>query len=274
MAQTSNIAWTNATWNPVIGCTKVSAACDFCYAEEYVNRYEPLVQWGKPGQKSKLRRTSPSTWDNPRKWNNAAGKAQTPLRVFTCSLSDFFDSDWDPQWRAEAWDVIRATPWLDWMVLTKRPQNISKMLPEDWGSGWRNVWLGTTAENQEEYDRRRLHLLRVPAWAYFFSVEPMLGPVVRDVVHELGKNVMYICGGESGHNHRLMDLAWAESLRQSCARNNVRFFFKQVSSVKPGMRGNAPDTLWNAREFCYSWDRTDLKEQPPMNKAQLDALLL
>lgn len=248
----SAIGWTTHTFNPVIGCTKVSPACDFCYAEEYANHYEPLVTWGKPGVKAKLRRTAPSNWKNPIYWNRRADHlaAQRGLfrqRVFCASLSDVFDSDWDPQWRADLWDLIRETPDLDWLLLTKRPQNIADMLPADWGGdGWQNVWLGTTAENQVEYDRRKKHLLAVPAKIHFFSCEPLLGPI------DIGVGAYgdwYICGGESGPNRRPTSMVWMEHMRLQCADRKIPFFFKQDTSFKPGIRGRASAEMWACKEI-------------------------
>lgn len=249
MAENSNISWTHHTFNPVIGCTKVSAACDFCYAEDHANKWEPLVTWGKPGQKAVYRRTVPSNWRKPMSWNNAAGKLGIRYRVFCASMADVFDSNWDYQTRIDMWNLIGATPNLDWLLLTKRPQNIAHMLPGSWGDGWKNVWLGTTSENQQEYDRRRLHLLSIPALVHFFSVEPMMSPIIRDIANERGKKTWYICGGESGPNRRSFNLQWAEDLRRSCAETKTPFFFKQDSSHKPGIRGRSSDALWACKQF-------------------------
>src|SRR6185312_11609666 len=134
MGENSAIAWCDMTFNPIIGCTKISAACDHCYAAEYAKRYEPLVKWGEPGQKVVYRRTAESNWRKPLQWNRAAKLPQfgeRRPRVFCASLADVFDNGWDPQWRADLWDLIGATPALDWLLLTKRPQNIRDMLPND-----------------------------------------------------------------------------------------------------------------------------------------------
>lgn len=244
MAENSKIAWTDHTHNFWIGCDEVSAACDFCYARELSERYG----WAKWGPKEPRHRTSYSNWRKPFSLNRAAEKSGIRAKVFTNSLADFFDNKVDPSWRTEAWKIIRDTPYLDWLILTKRPQNIKKMIPEDW---WPlpNVWLGTTAESQEEYDRRRLHLLKVPAIVHFFSVEPMLSPLIRDLANERGKNVWYICGGESGANRRELNMDWAESLRVSCGITKTPFFFKQDSHRLPGQRGRASDELWNTKQF-------------------------
>ncbi len=244
MAENSAIAWTDNTTNFWIGCDEVSMACDFCYARELSERYG----WAKWGPKEPRHRTSYTNWRKPYAWNRAAEKAGVRTKVFTNSLADFFDNKVDPSWRTEAWHVIKDTPWLTWLILTKRPQNIPKMIPEDW---WPlpNVWLGTTTENQAEYDRRRLHLLRVPAVVHFFSVEPMMGPLIRDYKNEDGNNVWYICGGESGPSRRPFDLRWAEALRNACEYTKTPFFFKQDSALKPGQRGRASDALWACKQF-------------------------
>ncbi len=249
MAENSNIAWCDHTFNPVVGCTKVSAACDHCYAAEYAKRYEPLVTWGGPGQKAVHRRTAESNWRKPLSWNKRAKNpefGERRPRVFCASLADVFDKDWDPQVRADLWDLIGATPALDWLLLTKRPQNIADMLPGDWDGGWDNVWLGTTAENQQEYDRRKKHLLAVPARVHFFSCEPLLGSI------DLGEGPhgdWYIVGGESGANFRPMSMGAVEQLRFQCSNRNIAFFFKQDSSVKPGSKGRASPELMACRAF-------------------------
>lgn len=251
MADHSNIAWTDATFNPWIGCTRVSPACDRCYAAEWAKRYTPNVKWGEPGQKSVLHRTALANWKKPLAWQRKTAKEGRTIKVFCSSLADVFDNDADPTWRADLWGIIRATPNLTWQLLTKRPQNISKMLPIDWGNGWPNVWLGTTTENQEEYDRRRLHLLKIPARVHFFSCEPMLSRIIPDHTNESGKKIWYIVGGESGHGFRTLDMDAVADLRQDCANRGVAFFFKQDSSLRPGSRGRASDSLWSAKSFPY-----------------------
>lgn len=227
MAENSKIEWTDHTQNFWVGCEKVSPACDYCYAEAWAKRAGRGELWLGTRERTK-------DWSKPRKWNESAAKARVRFKVFTNSLADFFDNQADPQWRAEAWKVINNTPHLDWLILTKRPQNIKKMLPDDWGVGYSNVWLGTTAESQTEYDRRRLHLLSVPARVHFFSVEPMLTPVIRDSVNEAGKSVWYICGGEDyERDGRPFDLQWARDLRDSCKRDGVPFFMKQTHKGQP-----------------------------------------
>lgn len=245
MAENSKIEWTDHTQNFWVGCAKISPACDHCYAEAWAKRTGHPELWAGSRRRTK-------TWNDAYKFDRDAGNAGVRARVFTNSLSDFFDNQAVPEWRKDAWKVIRDTRKLDWLILTKRPQNIAGMLPEDWGAGYPNVWLGTTAENQEEYDRRRLHLLRVPAGVHFFSVEPMMSPVIRDLANERGKNTWYICGGESGDYRRAFDLEWAEKLRVSCAETKTPFFFKQDSARKAGQRGRASDALWSTKQFPTS----------------------
>ncbi|WP_338665013.1 phage Gp37/Gp68 family protein [Pararoseomonas sp. SCSIO 73927] len=228
MAETTGISWADHTWNPWIGCTAVSPACDHCYAEAWAKR------WGRDF--SERRRTSAANWRIPAKLNAAAAAAGVRRRVFP-SLMDPFDNQVDQAIGADFWRVIAETPWLDWLLLTKRPQNIRKMLPAGWGKGWPNVWLGTTAENQDEADRRLWALTKVPAVLHFVSCEPLLGPVW--LPDYLGWELKWvICGGESGPGARPMDPAWARSLRDQCAGKAVPFHFKQWggASAKAGGR--------------------------------------
>ena len=174
----SKIEWTDHTFNPWEGCQKVAPECDNCYAEARDQRFTGGIHWGP---KAPRRRTSAQNWNKPRKWHrNAAaffaehGRRQ---RVFCASLADVFDNAVDPQWRADLFDLIRECDGLDWLLLTKRPQNISKMLPGDWGDGWPHVWLGTSVGTQKTADQNIPHLLRAPAAVRFVSAEPLLGPV-------------------------------------------------------------------------------------------------
>lgn len=244
MGENSKIGWTDHTQNFWVGCTKVSAACDFCYAETWAKRSGHPELWDGDRRKTK-------TWSDPRRWDYEAAKAYTmwmqghpeakqptPPKVFTNSLSDFFDNQVPIEWRREAWHVIDQTPYLKWLILTKRPQNIRKMLPEPdagyskpWGpNGWPNVWLGMTAENQEEYDRRAGHLFAVPALLHFISYEPALGPL------RIGWEPKWvICGGESGAHARPMNPQWARDIRNQCEARGVPFFMKQWGEWAPAL---------------------------------------
>ena len=210
-----------------LGCTKVSGACDFCYAEELMDHRYHRVEWG-----GERKRTSISNWQQPYRWNRAAERDGVRRKVFTLSLGDFFDNQVPESWRYEAWGVIHSCKNLDWLILTKRPQNIPKMLPDGiapWGDGaWPHVWLGTTVENQEEADRRIPALMKVPTMVRFLSVEPMLGLV--DLREHLVAPAIHwvICGGESGNHARPFDIGWARSLRDQCNAARVAFFMKQL----------------------------------------------
>lgn len=243
MGANSKIEWTHHTFNPWVGCTKVSPACDSCYAESWAKRTGHPELWNGERRRTK-------TWGEPFKWHRQARAAGDRHRVFCASLADVFDNQVPARWLDDLFDgVIANTPNLDWLLLTKRPQNIAKMLPADWGErGYANVWLGTTVENQEEADRRIPHLLAVPAVCRFLSCEPLLGPLNltrmklgggwydvlggwRDVKHRFpgfDEQINWIiCGGESGSKARPMHPDWARSLHKQCESAKVPFFFKQ-----------------------------------------------
>lgn len=240
MAENSNIEWTDHTFNPFIGCTKVSPACDNCYAEAWDARglQGRESRWGPHADRT---RTSAANWRKPLAWNRAAAAAGKRARVFCASLADVFDNHRSikMEWRSDLWNLISATPHLDWLLLTKRPQNIARFLPDNWGDGWANVWLGTTVENQEEADRRVPVLLGIPARVRFLSCEPLLGQIglrPRDDFSDRGHGRAWlrpdgvswvIAGGESGPGARLMNPEWARSLRDQCADAGVAFHFKQ-----------------------------------------------
>jgi protein gp37 len=222
MGENSKIEWCDHTFNPWIGCQKVSPGCDHCYAETMMDRRYHRVQWGPHGKRM---RTSPAYWRKPLQWARAAnGNRQ---KVFCASLADVFDNKAPGGARDDLWALIRATPELDWMLLTKRPENIVRMLPADWGAGWFNIWLGTTCEDQEHFDRRWPILRDVPAVIRFISYEPALGPLV---IGEARPDWI-ICGGESGAGDctRFMEPAWARSVRDECGCAGVAFFMKQMT---------------------------------------------
>lgn len=190
MAKSTGIIWARSTFNAWTGCTKVGPGCDHCYAETMMDKRLHVVQWG-PSQPRK--RSSPANWKHPLKWNREAPDSEFAGRkgfwpVFVNSASDVFDNEVDPQWRADLFALIRATPNLTWLLLTKRIGNAAGMmeghLTEVHSNGhgtqyqpWRNVWIGATVVNQEEADRDIPKLLAVPAAKRFLSIEPMLGPI-------------------------------------------------------------------------------------------------
>jgi protein gp37 len=233
MGQNSKIEWCDATFNPWLGCTKVSPACDNCYAEAWAKRTGQAQLWA-----GAHRRTAAANWRQPLKWSREAERAGVRRRVFCASLADVFDNQVPDEWRADLWQLIFETPQLDWLLLTKRPQNIAKMLPTGFEDcalwPWPNVWLGTTAENQEELVRRRIHLLSVPAAVHFLSCEPLLHPVWLPTLDTYPYQVDWvIVGGESGPHARQMHPNWARSLRDQCAEMGIAFFCKQMTKKAP-----------------------------------------
>lgn len=268
MVENSGIEWTDHTWNPWIGCQKVSPACDRCYAETLVMTRMQNMPQGRPGWGPHGARvpTAERNWQYPHRWAREARQAAARPRVFTLSLGDFFDNQANETWRSRAWSTMRDTPELDWLVLTKRPQNIAAMLPSWWGPmGLPNVWLGCTVENQAEADRRIPILLDVPARVRFLSCEPLLGIVdltrvalpggrYLDALSGLryfgpgnapvGPRVDWvIAGGETGKGARPMDPDWARSLRDQCVGSGVAFFMKQMGAPVKARQPAIPDDL-------------------------------
>jgi protein gp37 len=257
MSANSKIEWTDHTWSPWEGCQKAGPGCDHCYAEARNARFGggQAVNWG-PG--APRRRTSVSYWKQPIKWNAEAATSGLRRRVFP-SLCDPFDNAVPAAWFVDFFDLIRDTPNLDWLLLTKRIGNVTKRLDRlVVPSLPSNVWLGATVVNQEEADRDIPKLLQVPARVRFLSMEPLLGPV--DLTHievprkagvevfsaleydgdpeedvELGTATIdwVIVGGESGPGARPMHPDWASSLRDQCEAAGVPFLFKQWGEWKP-----------------------------------------
>jgi protein gp37 len=271
MAENSKIEWTDHTFNPWIGCTKVSPGCDNCYAKANFDDRKHRAKWG-PGQP----RSRTKTWGDPVKWNarHAEFFAQhgRRQRVFCASLADVFDNEVPAAWRQELVSLIVRTPNLDWLLLTKRIGNARRMLSDasmhdgllltanDEYKAPPNLWLGATIVNQEEADRDIPKLLSTPAAVRFLSVEPMLGPI--DLFwpetlwpdgprmccggHECGCMgqpidpwLLYginwvIVGGESGSGARPMHPDWARDLRDQCKAAGVPFLFKQWGEWTPG----------------------------------------
>ena len=242
MADTTNIEWCDSTFNPWIGCTRVSPACDDCYAARSTPARTLGVAWGPDALR---RRTADSTWEKPRTWQRqaAAFKAQhgRRRRVFCASLADVFDNEVPTSWRVDLLRRIEATPDLDWLLLTKRIGNVQRLLdeaakqmPEIMRWPLPNVWLGATVVNQAEADRDVPKLLAMPAAVRFLSVEPMLGPLALrpDWIWPFGPGALLglhwvICGGESGPKARPLHPDWPRALRDQCAVAGVPFLFKQ-----------------------------------------------
>lgn len=227
MAKNSSIEWTHHTFNPWWGCAKVSPACENCYAELWAKRTGQQL-WGV----SSTRRFFGNThWREPLLWNQEARTAKKRSRVFCASMADVFESRADlDEHRQRLWRLIRETPHLDWLLLTKRPENIGGMVPWKNGSWPDNIWLGTTVENQQFAERRLPHLLQHQATVRFLSCEPLLGSIDltgwfrRDNFQPID---WVIAGGESGPGARPMHPDWAKTLLTQCQNAKVKFHFKQ-----------------------------------------------
>ena len=233
----TKIEWAHHTFNPWVGCTKVSPGC--------------------------------AHWAKPRQWNAAAMLDGSRPRVFCASLADWLDDEVPVEWLADLLQLVHATPRLDWLLLTKRPGNFEARVGRlidaflslgalgnftgdgvklahwfaDWrrGKGPKNVWIGTTVEDQTRADERIPQLLRIPARVRFLSCEPLLGHVELDrFFWDYGIDWV-ICGGESGPGARPMDPEWARSLRDQCSAANVPFHFKQWGGVHKASAGRVLD---------------------------------
>jgi len=231
------------TFNPWMGCTKVSAGCANCYAEALIDKHYKKAQWGPDGTRV---RTTPEYWRQPVKWNRAAAAAGERRKVFCASLADVFEERAElDAWRRDLWALIDATPSLDWLLLTKRPENIETLAPINWinRGAPHNVWLGTSVENQETANERIPLLLRYLPVVRFLSCEPLLGPlnfVGRDhpcgyyfQAHmSMGQSPIdwIIVGGESGRHARPCSLDWMRDLRDQCAATGVPCFVKQLGA--------------------------------------------
>lgn len=303
--QNTKIEWATHTFNPWIGCTKVSPGCAHCYAEARDQRFAAGIHWGKGAPRQ---RTSESNWKQPLRWNAEAAKTGIRPRVFCASLADWLDDDVPADWLADLTNIIWRTPNLDWLLLTKRPENWRERLiaargvmfadPLDvadhidrWldGNPWRNVWIGTTVEDQMRADERIPLLLDIPAGVRFLSCEPLLGPVNLlqiGVAGEEDDHILFplageiafegcnepvpcegihwvICGGESGKNARPMHPDWARSLRGQCQVAGVPFFFKQwgeyrwldnTAMVRPGKTASGRELdgqTWDEIPVCH-----------------------
>lgn len=280
MATNSKIEWCDSTFNPWIGCTKVSQGCANCYAAMQDKfRKWTLEGWGagKP-----RKRTSVANWREPLKWNREYDEAETRRaeallcappgsvlpeyprrpRVFCASLADWLDVEVPTQWRVDLLDLIEATPNLDWLLLTKRPEGWSARMHEAMAAGSKlarswlngnapsNVWVGTTVEDQTRAEDRIPELIDIPAKVRFLSCEPLLGPVDLRLVNDqrvvIQRNFVpgihwVICGGESGPGARPFVVEYADDLRRQCERAGVAFFMKQFGALPTTTNANLLD---------------------------------
>lgn len=262
--ENSNIEWTDHTWNPWIGCTKVSPGCLNCYAEHLMDTRMGRVQWGRGGARQ---RTSKAYWKKLLTWNQEAAVTGKRPKVFVASLADWLDEEVEIEWLADLLDYFRQVENLQILALTKRPhlwrsrveaaerfaiaagRSELTIYLRAWLSGHRppNLWIGTSVEDQTRADERIPALLSIPAPIHFLSCEPLLGEIdirrhllsdydkaayAPQLIEPLGgftlvKVDWLICGGESGPQARRMTKAWARSLRDQCVEYGCAFFFKQ-----------------------------------------------
>lgn len=236
MGKETNISWCDMTFNPYWGCEKSSPACLNCYAEAWSKRCG--FDCFGPGKPARV--FGEAHWNEPMKWNRQAEKLNTRYKVFCGSMCDLFQERWDinPE-REKLWKMVEETPNLIWMFLTKHPENIDKIIHPRWKSYWpRNVWLGVTAENQEEANWRVPIILQFAVAKTFLSCEPLLGRIDLNAREWLIDKRRFkltmsryldwvIVGGESGPGARPMHPDWARSLRDQCVEVGVPFHFKQ-----------------------------------------------
>lgn len=228
MSDATIIAWTFHTFNPWMGCRKISPGCNHCYAERLTRDRMGLHVWGNGDRQI----TSRANWRKPVQWNREAQAEGVCRKVFCGSLCDWAEDN--PSLlaaRGSLWDLILATPWLDWQLLTKRADRIAECLPTDWADGYANVWLGTSIES-DNYTWRADRLREIPAVVRFISYEPALGPLTS---LDLSGIDWLIVGGESGPNYRPFDHQWARDLRDRCRVSGTAFFFKQSAAPRTEM---------------------------------------
>jgi protein gp37 len=248
MAENSGIGWTTNTFNPWQGCNKVSGECTHCYINA-------LMRWqGKEPFNGPIRTKD---WSKPLRWNRKAALTGERPRIFTCSMSDFFHPGAD-QWRDEAWDIIRATENLDWLILTKRPELIPDRLPSDWGDGYGNVWLGVTCGVQSSLHRIPL-IQKIPAKVRFISAEPLLEQI--DFTPYLDGSIDWIitgCEKAAKNKRRPMNLDWVRDIDLQCRNADVAHFFKQrydgTQIVTDGLLDGFVRHSWPKLKLQYEGD--------------------
>lgn len=232
MGEQTAIAWTHHTFSPWWGCQRVSPGCERCYAETFAKRLG-LEVWGR---QSERRFFSDKHWAGPLAWDRKAARAGGRRRVFCASMADVFEDRDDlvvPRYRL--FDLIGATPNLDWLLLTKRPENMLRMAPASWGEAWpANVWAGTTAEDNARLQQRLPHLAQVPAVVRFLSCEPLLEDLDLFVALQgdgvRGAISWVIGGGESGAGARPCNVAWLRNIVHDCDNLGIAPFIKQLGS--------------------------------------------
>jgi protein gp37 len=231
MAETSAIEWTDSTWNPVRGCTKVSPGCKHCYALTFAERWRGIP--GHPYEQGFDLRLVPEKLEEPLSWKR-------PRRIFVNSMSDLFHDGIPLSYIRRVFEVMKKAQWHSFQILTKRAERLAELAP--YLSWPENVWQGVSVET-ERYLLRVDHLRAVPAAVRFLSLEPLLGPLPS--LHLEGIDWV-IVGGESGHKHRPIEAEWVRDIRDRCLDEGVPFFFKQWGGRTPKTGGRRLDGReWN-----------------------------
>ena len=226
MPQSSSIEWTEATWNPVTGCTQVSPGCAHCYAKTFAERWRGIP--GHAYEQGFDLRLWPERLDAPLRWRK-------PKTIFVNSMSDLFHEAIPADYVAEVFETMQAAHWHTFQVLTKREERLAELAPDlPWPP---NVWMGVTIENRRFVERAD-YLRSVPAAVRFISAEPLLGPL--EGLNLSGVDWL-IAGGESGPRHRRIDVDWIRALRDLCTEEDVAFFFKQWGGHRPKSGGRELD---------------------------------
>ena len=226
MAQTSAIEWTEATWNPVTGCSQVSPGCAHCYAKTFAERWRGVA--GHPYEQGFDLKLWPERLDVPLRWRK-------PRTIFVNSMSDLFHEDIPTAFIERVFTTMRAAHWHTFQILTKRHDRLAELADQlDWAP---NVWMGVSIENRR-FVHRADALREVDAAVRFISAEPLLGPLEGLDLVDID---WLIAGGESGPRHRRIDAAWARDLRDRCVDNDVAFFFKQWGGPRPKSGGRELD---------------------------------
>lgn len=221
MSEHSSIEWTDATWNPVTGCTKISPGCKNCYAERFAERFRGVK--GHPYRQGFDLKLWKNRLDQPLEW-------KSPRRVFVNSMSDLFHRNVPVSFIQSCFEIMEAANWHQFQVLTKRPGRAAAMADKlDWPS---NIWIGTSVESQG-YTSRIDNIRSIPSKIRFLSCEPLLGPLSLDLedIHWV------IVGGESGPGARPMKEEWVLKIKKQCRNADVPFFFKQWGGVSKKRNG-------------------------------------
>lgn len=214
-----------ASFNPWWGCEKVSPGCKHCYAENLSDKRLGYKNWGPGSERLKF---MDKHWNEPLNWNSQCAKLGIRRKVFCASMADVFENNPSVVLeRARLYELIQRTPFLDWLLLTKRPENIIGLMPFYWKTFPENVWIGTTTENQQTYNLRVPILEQVPAVIHFLSMEPLLSAVDMQLERYHQALDWVIVGGESGSKARPMEERWVQNILTQCEQYRVKFFFKQ-----------------------------------------------